>query len=193
MLSLVRSFFHCSSWGQVEELNVLIQLAIGLYFTSFISIAVLRLGLNGSVDSDAVFNFLLHCRKFETVSKSSGIHFVSWLRWIWSDRLHFCYGWLLHCVFWYDWSLLLLENSSVLVWSFGTLRLGVASLAVSTWVLMGFSSLEVSCGGCKLTRLWMLCRVDPRGLVRLSGLGSRWTHPRRSHSSACSWSLTLPI
>ena len=127
MLSLGRSIFHCSSWGQVEELNVLIQLAIGLYFTSFISIAVLRLGLNGSVDSDAVFNFLLHCRKIETVSKSSGIHLVSWLRWIWSGRLHFCCGWSLHCVFWYDWSLLFLENGSVLVWSFGTLRLGVAS------------------------------------------------------------------
>jgi hypothetical protein len=39
------------------------QLSIGLYFTSFISIAVLRLGLNGSVESDAVFNFLFHCRK----------------------------------------------------------------------------------------------------------------------------------
>jgi hypothetical protein len=31
--------------------------------------------------------------------------------------------------------------------------------------------MEVSCGGCELTRLWMLCRVDPHGLVRLSGLG----------------------
>ena len=48
------------------------QLLIGLYFTFFISIAVLRLGLNGSVDSDAVLNFLLHCRKIETISKSSG-------------------------------------------------------------------------------------------------------------------------
>ena len=31
---------------------------------------------------------------------------------------------------------------------------------------MGFSWPEVSCGGCELTRLWMLCRVDPRGLGR---------------------------
>jgi hypothetical protein len=77
MLSSGRSIFHCSSRGQVEELHVLIQLLIGLQFTSFISVAVLRLGLNGSVDSDAAFNFLLHCRKIETVSKSSGgIHFV---------------------------------------------------------------------------------------------------------------------
>jgi hypothetical protein len=62
------------------------QLSIGLQLVSFISIAVLRLSLNGSVDSDAVFNFLLHCRKIETTSKSSGaveavaaVHFVSWL------------------------------------------------------------------------------------------------------------------
>ncbi len=27
--------------------------------------------MNGSVDSDAVFNFLLHCRKIETMPKSS--------------------------------------------------------------------------------------------------------------------------
>ena len=100
MLSSGRSIFHCSSWGQVEELNVLMQLSIGLYFISFISIAVLRLGLNGSVDSDAVFNFLLHCRKIETMSKSSGaVHFVSRLRWIWSSKLQFSCGWSLHCVF----------------------------------------------------------------------------------------------
>jgi hypothetical protein len=30
---------------------------------------------------------------------------------------------------------------------------------------------HVSCEVCELTRLWMLCRVDLRGLVRLSGLG----------------------
>ncbi len=122
MLSSGRSIFHCSSWGQVEELDVLMQLSIGLYFTSFISIAVLRLGLNGSVDSDAVFNFLLHCRKIETMSKSSGaVHFVCRLRWIWGSKLQFSCGWSLHCVFWYDdWSLLLLENVSVLAWSFGT-------------------------------------------------------------------------
>ncbi len=47
------------------------------------------------------------------------------------------------------------------------------------WVQMGFSSPEVSCGGCELTRLWMLYRVDPRGLIGLSGLGSRQTHPRK--------------
>ena len=47
-------------------------LSIGLQFASFISIAVLRLGLNGSVDSDAVFNFLLHCRKIETMSNLRG-------------------------------------------------------------------------------------------------------------------------
>jgi hypothetical protein len=83
ILSSGRSIFHCSSRGQVEELNVLIQLLIGMYFPSFISIAVLRLGLNGFVDSDAVFNFLLHCRKIETMSKSSkAVHFVSRLRWI---------------------------------------------------------------------------------------------------------------
>ena len=58
---------------------------------------------------------------------------------------------------------------------------------------MGFSSPEVSCEVCELTRLWMLCRVDQRCLVRLSGLGSRSTHPRRSPSSARSWSSTLPI
>jgi hypothetical protein len=63
--------------------SMLMQLSIGLYFTSFISITVLRLGLNGSVDSDAVFNLLLHCRKLETMSKSSvPVHFVSRLRWI---------------------------------------------------------------------------------------------------------------
>jgi hypothetical protein len=43
---------------------------------------------------------------------------------------------------------------------------------------MGFSSPEVACEVCWLTRLWMFCRVDPRGLVRLSGLGSHQTHPR---------------
>ncbi len=47
---------------------------------SFISIAVFRLDLNGFVDSDAVFNFLLHCWKIETRSKSSrAVHSVSWL------------------------------------------------------------------------------------------------------------------
>ncbi len=53
------------------------QLSIGLYFAPLISIAVLRLGLNGSVDSDAAFNFLLHCRKIETISQSSGPFTVS--------------------------------------------------------------------------------------------------------------------
>ncbi len=33
----------------------------GLVITLFISIAILRLGLNGSGDSDAGFDFLLHC------------------------------------------------------------------------------------------------------------------------------------
>jgi len=92
-----------------------------------------------------------------------------------------------------DWSLLRLENGSVLVWFLGTLRLELAHMLFQRWVQMGFSSPEVSCEVCELTRLWMLCRVDPRGLVRLSGLGSRWTHPRRSPSSARSWSSTLPI
>jgi hypothetical protein len=43
------------------------QLSIGPYFTSFISIDVLRLGLNGFVDSDAVFNFrkLKQCRNLQ--------------------------------------------------------------------------------------------------------------------------------
>jgi hypothetical protein len=37
--------------------------------------------LNSSVYSDAVFNFLLHCRKIETMPKSSGaVHYVSRLR-----------------------------------------------------------------------------------------------------------------
>ncbi len=36
------------------------------------------------------------------------------------------------------------------------------------WVQMGLSSPEVSCWGCELTRLWMLCRVDLRYLVGLS-------------------------
>ncbi len=36
------------------------------------AIAVLRSGLNGSVDSDAVFNFLLHCRKIEMMSNLRG-------------------------------------------------------------------------------------------------------------------------
>ncbi len=58
---------------------------------------------------------------------------------------------------------------------------------------MDFSSSEVSCRGCELTRLWILCRADPRGLVRLSGLGSRRTHPWKLPSSAHSWSSTLPI
>ncbi len=59
----------------------------------------------------------------------------------------------------------------------------------------GFSSSKVSCEVCKLTRLWLLCWADPLALVRLSCLGSRSTHPRRSPSSVRSWSLssTLPI
>ena len=32
-------------------------------------------------------------------------------------------------------------------------------------------------GGCKLTRLWMRCRVDVRGLVVLSGPGRRMCSP----------------
>ncbi len=189
MLSSGPSIFFCSSWGQVEELNVLMRLSIVLQFAPFISFAVLRLGLNGSVDSDAVFNFLLHCRKIETMSKSSGaVHFVSRSQWTWRRRLQFCCGWSLHCVFWYGWSLLRLQNGSVLVWFLGTLRLELAHMLFQRWVQMGFSSPEVSCEVCELTRLWMQCRVDPRGLVRLSGLGSRWTHPRRSPSSARSWS-----
>ncbi len=60
--------------GNRIEFDLLMQLSMGLYFTSFTSIAVfqLKLGLNGSLDSDAFFNFLLHCRKIETQSKSSG-------------------------------------------------------------------------------------------------------------------------
>ena len=60
------------------------------------------------------------------------------------------------------------------------------------WVQMGFSSPEVSCEVCELTRLWMLCRVDPRGLVRLSCLGSCWTHPRRSPSLICPFVVLDP-
>ena len=87
-----------------------------------------RLDLNGSVDSDAVFNFLLHCRKIETVSKSSGaVLFVSRLRWIWSSELQFSCGWSLHCVFWYGWSL---------VWSFG--HFAWSKLICCRWVQMGF-------------------------------------------------------
>ncbi len=47
----------------IEEPNVLMQLSIGLYFTPFISIVILRLGLDGSGDSDAVFSFLLQSGK----------------------------------------------------------------------------------------------------------------------------------
>ncbi len=91
--------FMRSGW-RLEVLNVLMQLSIGLYFTSFIWIAVLRLGLNGFVDSDAVFNFLLHCRKIESMLKSSGaVYFVSRFRWIWSSKLQFGCCWSLHCVF----------------------------------------------------------------------------------------------
>jgi hypothetical protein len=87
MLSSGRSIFRGSSRGQVEDVNVLMQLSIGLYFTLFISIAILRLGLNGSVDSDAVPKLLFHCRKIETMSKSSGaVHFVSRLLWIRSNN-----------------------------------------------------------------------------------------------------------
>jgi hypothetical protein len=59
------------AWDAVPEPMVeyidpyffLMQLLIGLYSTPFISITVLRLGLNCSVvDSDAVFDFLLHCQ-----------------------------------------------------------------------------------------------------------------------------------
>jgi hypothetical protein len=48
------------------------QLSIGLHFqvVLFISIAAVRLGLNGSADSDAVVNFELRCQKIETISKS---------------------------------------------------------------------------------------------------------------------------
>ena len=129
---------------------------------------------------------LKRCRNYQ-------VHFVSRSRWIWSSWLQFCCGWSLHCVFWYDWSLLCLQNGSVLVWFLRTLRLELAHMLFQRWVQMGFSSPEVSSEACELTRLWMLCRVDPRGLVRLSGLGSRWTDPRRSPSSARSWSSTLPI
>ncbi len=165
MLSSGRYIFHCSSWGQVKELNGMMQLSIVLYFTSFISIAVFRLGLNGSVDSDAVFNFLLHCRKIEMMSKSSGpVHFVSWLQWIWSSKLQFCCGWSLHCVFQYDWSLLLLKNGSVLVWSFWTLRLEWADMLFQHWVQIGSSSPVLSCRGCELTRNW---------IIKLDALSSR--------------------
>jgi hypothetical protein len=90
VLSLAESFVEalperweggtgCSKTRPVPApLHALMRLSIGLQFASFISIAVLRLGLNGSVDFDAVFSFLLHCQKIETMSKSSGaVHFVS--------------------------------------------------------------------------------------------------------------------
>ncbi len=137
--------------------------------------------------------FYCTARNWNDVESSGDYHFVTWLEWIWSCELQFCCGWSLHCVFWYDRLLLPLENGSVLVWSFGTLRLEWAHMLFKHWVQMGFSLSEVSCGGYQLTRLWMRCRVDPRGSVRLSCLGCRWTHPRRSPSSALLWSLTLPI
>ncbi len=56
---------------------MLMQLSIGLYFISFLSIAVVRLGLNGSVDSDAVFSFLLHCRTIEAMSNLRGVFTLS--------------------------------------------------------------------------------------------------------------------
>ena len=53
--------------SSIEELYVFMQLSMGLLFTSFISILILRLDLNGSGDSesDAVFDFLLHCWRIE--------------------------------------------------------------------------------------------------------------------------------
>ncbi len=63
---------------EVEELNVLMQLSIGLYFTSFISIAILRLGLNGSVHSGVNFLKSKRCRNLG----GGRVKFGSRLQWI---------------------------------------------------------------------------------------------------------------
>ncbi len=141
--------------------------------------AVLRLGLKGPADSDAVFNFLLHCRKIEMMSNLRGPFPLSLdcngsevinCNSVVVDRYIVSFDMTDRCCFW----------KMVLCW-FGLLgrfawseliccfNAEYRSYAVST---LGVSSPEVSSGGCELTRLWMRCRVDPRGLARLSCLGS---------------------
>jgi hypothetical protein len=62
----------------IEELYVLMQLSMGLQFTSFISFAILRLGLNGSGDSDAYLIFYYTAGELKMISIFSGaVHFGS--------------------------------------------------------------------------------------------------------------------
>ena len=64
-------------------------------------------------------------------------------------------------------------------------RFGISGLSAwSGWICCpdaeyrwAFLRRGSSCGGCKLTRLWMRCLVDVRGLVGLSGPGRRMCSP----------------
>ncbi len=103
-----------------------------------------------NVDSDAAFNFLLHCRKIETMSKFSGaVHFVSGsevvnCNSVVVDRYIVSFDMADRCCFW-----------EMVLCLFGLLDalLGVSSYAVSTLSTDGLSSPKVCCGGCELTRL----------------------------------------
>ena len=80
------------------------------------------------------FQFLLHCWKTESMSKSSGAcHFVSRFLWIWSGRLQSCCLLLVPLGLWDDRLLVLLEDGSVPVWSFRDSSLGVGWWTV--WML----------------------------------------------------------
>ncbi len=168
MLSSGRSIFHCSSWGQIEELNVLMQLSIGLLFT----FRLLSWDWVGMVLWIWIMFSIFYCTagKLKRSRNLRGAFtFLSWLRWIWSvgcisvavDLYIVSFDMTDRCCFW----------KTVLCWFglLGRLAWELAHMLFQRWVQMGFSSLEVSCGVSELTRLWMLCRVDPRGLVRLSG------------------------
>ncbi len=107
---------------------MLMQLSIGLKFTSFISIAVLRLGLNGSVDSDAVLNFyctagkLKRCRNlrgpFTLCLNCDGSEVVVGNS-VAVDRYIVSFDMTDRCCVW---------KMAVLVWFFGTLRLELAHM-----------------------------------------------------------------
>ena len=67
----------------------------------------------------------------------------------------------------YDWLLVLLEDGSVLVWPF-CCAWSMLTYCFNAEHRCAFSSPEDFCGGCELTRLWMLCRADGRGLISFS-------------------------
>ncbi len=172
------SIFQCFSWDQLK--NSMYECSCRLACNLLHSFQLSSWGWVWMVLGLLMLFAVIYCTagELKTISKSLGVvHFVSRFRWIRRSRLQSCCGCSFHWVFdvidccWF-WKMVLRRfgMSGLFAWS-GRI---CCSNAEYRWAFLrrGFS-----CGGCDLTRLRMRCLVDVRGLVGLSGPGSRTSSP----------------